>query len=337
MLWLTTCHAWAQAQTRVVLVKPQAGTRFANEILARLRGELSASELELEEVDAPEGATPKEAVQGEYHEPEPDLVLLVEEQRVGARRTEQIWLSDRMARRLFLQRVNADPSEPARSARWVAVQAAELVRARIADSAFQHPTPERPEPAAPPPLIVSRTTRETRVSVGLGISVLHGFSGLGDTWAPLGRISISLFDEAFGSLPIALDARLSGGVGIERGLIFRDQRTNVQQSFGELAAVVRFAPRSPVQPLLALGGGAYRVSVEGQAESPYRNHHSRSWSALNSIGAGLRIEPFSGASLVLDATLMDVWSKTIVRFGPENVVQIGAPVALFGATASAVF
>lgn len=321
-----------------MLVKPQAGTRFANEILARLRGELSASEVELEEVDAPEGATPKEVVQGEFHDPEPDIVLLVEEQRVGSRRTEQIWLSDRIARRLFLQRVNADPSEPARSARWVAVQAAELVRARIADSAFQHPThPARPEQTAPPPLIVPRPTRETRVSVGLGIGVLHGFSGLGDAWAPLGRISVSLFDNAFGSLPIALDARVSGGVGIERGLIFRDQRTNVQQSFAELAAVVRFAPRSPVQPMLALGGGAYRVSIEGQAQSPYRNHQSRSWSALNSIGAGLKIEPFSGASLVLDATLMDVWSKTIVRFGPENVVQIGAPIALFGATASAVF
>lgn len=338
LLWLFTSRALAEQRTRVVLLGQRGSSRFSTEILSRLRGELAASEVELELVDLPPGTTPKEAVQGAFHDPEPDIVLLVAEQRLGSRRTEEIWLSDRVAQRLFLQRVNADPGEPARSARWVAVQAAELVRARMADSAFkQAVTAPRAEPRPPPPLVLKRELRQTSFSVGLGVGLLHGFSGLGDTWAPLARVSVSLFDGALTDFPLALDLRLGGGFGIERGLIYRGQRSGVQQSFGMLEAVVRFAPRSRVQPFLAVGGGAYRVVVEGEAPAPFENHRSRTWSALNSVGAGLRFEPFSGATLVLDATLMDVWSKTIVRFGPENVVQIGVPVALFGATAGVVF
>ncbi len=330
-LLLTTVSSPAQARALVVLLKEPAGSRFSYEILARLRGELAASDVELQVLDAPPG-TPKEAVQGEWRDLDPDLVLLVDEPLGAGRRTEEIWLSDRFARRLFVQRVNADSADPARNARWVAVQAAELVRARIADSAIER-APEAPAPVRPPPLLAAPDPRLERFGLGVGLGVLHGFRGLSDTWAPLVRSSLSLVETR----SLIIEACLAGGVGIERGLVYRAQRANVRQSFAVLGAAVRFAPRSWLQPVLSIGGGAYHVEVEGHTEPAYRNHRAGTWSMLNATGAGLRIAPFAGAALLLEATFMDVWSKTIVRFGPEHVIQIGAPIALFGATASAVF
>ena len=330
--------AQAEERARVVLLKARGGSRFSIEILSRLRGELLASNVDLEVIAAPDDVAAKEAVQTDFPELEPDVVLLVLERREANRRTEEIWLSDRKASRLFVQRVNADPAEPARSARWVAVQAAELVRARMADSLFSRRAPPPvPAPAFSPPLVAVRAPAAARISTGFGIGLLHGFHSLSDTWIPMARLSVSLFDSAASRAPLALEARVSAGVGIGRGLVYGEQSANVRQSFGMLDMLLRFAPRSPVQPLLSIGGGSYVLDVDGSASAPYENHSQRTWSGLNSLGAGLGFTPFAGASFVLDATLLDVWSKTTVRFGSEDIVRVGAPIALFGATASAVF
>ncbi len=328
---------WARAQsrTRVVLLEAPGGSRFSSEILARLRGELSASDFELEVLPAPD--TPaKLAVEAPFPNLAPDVVLLVLEQHNENRRTEEIWLSDRLAHRLFVQRVNADPAEPARSPRWVAVQAAELVRARLADSLFPHRV-SRPVPVAPPPLVAPREPVHGTIVAGFGVGLLHGFHTLADTWAPMARLSVSLFDNALARAPLALDARATLGVGVGRGLEYGQQRANVRQSFGLLEVLVRFSPRGPFEPFLAIGGGSYVLDVAGNSEPPFRNHTQRTWSGLNTLGAGFRLTPFSGAALELDATLMDVWSRTTIRFGADDVVRAGAPIALFGATASAVF
>lgn len=322
----------------MVLLQAHTSSRFALEILARLRGELAASDVELHVLDAPGSVPAKEAVQTEWLDLEPDVVLLVQEHREGTRRTEEIWLSDRIDKRLFVQRVNADPDEPARSARWVAVQAAELVRARMADSVFSRGKAPPPPPLVlSPPLVALREDRQTSVAAGFGVGLLHGTHGLADTWAPMARVSVSLFDHALSNTPVALDARLSAGLGVARGLVYADRTASTRQSFGMFEMMVRFAPQSPVQPLLGIGAGGYALDVAGSSGAPYRNHADRTWSGISTFNAGLRFAPFPGVALVLDATLIDVWSKTAVRFGANEVVRVGAPIALFGATACGVF
>jgi len=331
--------ATAEARPRAVLLQARTGSAFSTEIAARLRGELEASNLELRVLAAPENLTAKEAVQTEGSDFQPEIVLFVLEQREGAQRTEEIWVSDRLATRLFVQRLDADPADPLRSARWVAVQAAELVRARIADSRISRKSiASRAKPPAPPPPLVKRSQHESpELGAGLGIGLLHGFRGLADTWVPMARVSVSLFDSALGAVPLCLDARVSVGVGVERGLVYGDRSASLRQSFGMADLLVRFAPNAAVQPLLSIGGGAYALDVAGLSSAPYHNHSTRTWSGLNSVGTGLGFVPFTGASLVLDATLMDVWSETLVRFGTHDVVQVGAPIALVSMTASAVF
>ena len=338
VLLFTVSTSTAQERARVVLLQARASSRFSVEILARLRGELAASDVELHVLDAPAAVPPKEAVQGVWPDVHPEVVLLVQEQREGTRRTEEIWLSDRLENRLFVQRVNADPAEPARSARWVAVQAAELVRARMAESIFSRGKgAPLPAPALESPLVWAPEPRKASLGAGFGVGLLHGFHGLADTWAPMARVSVSLFDSALRSVPLALEARVSGGLGVARGIAYGERSASTRQSFAMLEMVVRFAPKSSVQPQLSIGGGGYSLAVAGSSDAPYRNHSESSWSGTNTFGAGLRIAPFSGAALLLDATLIDVWSKTDIRFGSEQVVRAGAPMALFGATALGVF
>ena len=337
-LLCTVSTATAQERARVVLLQARAGSSFSVEILSRLRGELAASNVELHVLPAPASVPPKEAVQGEWPDVEPDVVLLVQEQREGNRRTEEIWLSDRLERRLFVQRVNADPAEPARSARWVAVQAAELVRARMAESIFSRgKAVASPEPALAPPLVLAPELRKTSLTAGFGVGLLHGFHGLADTWAPMARVSVSLFDGALSYLPLALDARASGGLGVARGIVYGERTASTRQSFALLEMVARFAPESLLEPQLSIGCGGYSLAVDGSSAAPFRNHSQSTWSGISTFGAGLRLAPLPGAALLLDATLIDVWSKTNIRFGSDDVLRVGAPMALFAATAMGVF
>jgi hypothetical protein len=331
----------AHSPARAVLLEPRTSSRFSSEIFARVRGELASSNIELSVLPAPEEMNGMDAVQVAGQGLDPDLVLLVQEHSEGQHRTEEIWLSDRLAQRVFVERIDAPPSDLARTARWIAVQAVELMRARVAESRISEPRPEpKPELAAVPPdqpLELPPAPHETDLEAGLGIGLLHGFHGLADTWVPMARVSVGLFESALSALPLALRARLSVGVGVERGIVSGARSADTRQSFGTLDVLVRFAPGAAVQPFLSLGGGVYTLDVKGDAAAPYMNHSRRTWSGQNTVGAGLSLAPFKALTLVADAALMDVWSETVVQFGSQNVIHQGAPIALFGVAASGVF
>ncbi len=323
---------------RTLLLEPRSGSAFSREIFARLRGELQAASVALEVVAVPADLGGMEAVRVAGEGRDPDVVLLVQERGEGAHRSEEIWLSDRLSQRMFVQRIDAPVADRARSARWIAIQAVELVRGRIAESQISvsaAPSAQRIEPVAPPRLRQEHPSDQ--LEAGVGIGVLHGFRGLADTWVPMARMSLSLFDDALARIPLSVRARLGAGFGIDRGVIAGTRSTDTQQSFATLDLVVRFAPRSSVQPMLSLGGGAYTLDVEGSSDAPYRNHSRRTWSGQNTVGAGLWIEPFSGASISAEAALMDVWSETVIQFGREDIVHVGAPIGLIALSASAVF
>lgn len=340
-LLLLARSSLAHTPARAVLLEPRTSSRFSSEIFARVRGELASSNIELSVLPAPEDANGMQAVQVAGEGLAPDLVLLVEEHSEGPHRTEEIWLSDRLAQRVFVERIDAPPSDLARTARWIAVQAVELMRARVAESRISAPgpeaTPELPSGAPDQPLELPPKSHDTDLEAGLGIGLLHGFHGLADTWVPMARISVGLFESALSALPLSLRTRLSVGVGAPRGVVSGARSADTRQSFGTLDILVRFAPGSAVQPFLSLGGGVYALDVKGDAAAPYLNHTRRTWSGQNTVGAGLSLSPIKAVTLVLDAALMDAWSETVLQFGSQDVIHQGAPIALFGVAASGVF
>ena len=179
----------------------------------------------------------------------------------------------------------------------------------------------------------------TDVEAGLGVGLLHGFHGLADTWVPMARISIGLFESALSALPLALRARLSVGVGAPRSVVSgRPQRRHptVVRHAG-CAGAFRARVRGAAVPLAwrrRLRAGHRWRRCSSIPELPPPNlvwaKHSRRW--------GVRGEPCKALSRwLLTRRSMDVWSETVVKFGSQEVIHQGAPIALFGVAASGVF
>jgi hypothetical protein len=348
-VWLAPAAARGEQRDRVVLLEPAQSDDVLVEILARVRGELSAAGYEVIVLPAAYEADPKVAVETAGSDLSPAAVLLVHRGNADdpARITE-LWVSDRLANRTSVQRVKVDDSQPSRGATRLAVSAVELLKARLAELAVaRRPSPE--PPPAPPPSLPARPKprppeperaerRGTGLSLQVGAGLLQGFRGLGRAYLPVGRLGLSLPESWLGGAPLTLDLRGSiGAPGSEYVVEQEPASASVHQAFGSLDLVVRFVPTSVVQPLLSLGSGAYAVDVQGDAPREYGRHGERTWSGISSVGAGIWAEPFSGVACVAEGQLMAAWSKTIVRLREEEVAEAGAPMLLLSAGVMAVF
>ncbi len=336
--------ARADYRHRVVLLEPAVENELAAEVLARVRGELDAAGFELYVVPVEADTDPKIAVESSARDLHPAAVLLVEQEVAegSGTHTAELWVSDRSLQRTFVQRLRVEAGNASRGASWLAVQAVELVRARLAELSVtgeSHPPPsrrkERPvtPPAQPKP---ERHGRGAQVSVGFGL--LHGFRGFETVWTPIARVGASIPEAAIGDPPLTVDLRLSASaMGSEPEIENSVGVVSAQQGYATVDAVIRFLPSLVVQPLLSVGNGFYTVAVDGDAVAPYEPHQSRTWSGLTSVGAGLWLEPFHGASCSLEANLMAAWSKTVVRVNEQDIAEAGAPMGLLSLSLGAVF
>jgi hypothetical protein len=336
--------ARADYRHRVVLLEPAVESDLAAEVLARVRGELEAAGFELYIVPVEADADPKIAVESSARDLHPAAVLLVEQEVAegSGTHTAELWVSDRSLQRTFVQRLRVEAGNASRGASWLAVQAVELVRARLAEQSVTgeiQPKASRREvhPVTPPPEPKrERHGRGTQLSVGFGL--LHGFRGFETVWTPIARVGASIPEAAIGDPPLTIDLRLSAsGMGGQPEIANAAGVVSAQQGYATVDAVIRFLPSLVVQPLLSVGNGFYTVAVDGRAVAPYEPHETRTWSGLTAVGAGLWLEPFPGASLSLEANLMAAWSKTVVRVNDNDVAEAGAPMGLLSLSLGAVF
>src|SRR5262245_17371868 len=145
---LTPVVALAEYRHRVVLLEQPNTDEASTEVLARLRGELTAAGFELVLLPAPEG-DPDKVSETTARELSPAAVILVLERPADdtePRRIE-LWLSDRLSHRTFVQSLPIDPDDAGRGYRRLAVQSVELLKARLAELMLTKP----PEPVKPPP------------------------------------------------------------------------------------------------------------------------------------------------------------------------------------------
>jgi hypothetical protein len=341
-LSIISTRAFAENRYRVVLLQPETRTQFSAEVLTRVRGELEATSFELNVISAPPGLLPKEAVETAGAELDPEAVLLVDSHvdRVQRIRRTDVWLSDRVAQKTFVERLQVSLDDPERGATWVAVQAVELVRARLADSSIRPRAAHRPKPVEKPstaePREMPQPEQGPSFAAGLGLGLLHGFRGVGSSLAPVIRASVRIPTSA--EIPISFHGRLSAAsFGTANVVQINALTADVKQSFGTLDAVVKLWPQAIFQPMFTFGGGVYTVDVDGEANAPYVNHAERTWSGLANAGLGLWIEPATGIACVLEAQLLTAWSKTIVRLGDQEAAELGVPMGFFSAGLLGVF
>jgi hypothetical protein len=345
---LSSATARAEYHRRVLLLEHPTDNDSDRELLTRVRAELSAAGFEVIVLDVSE-ADPKQAVESVGHELHPASVLLIEHLPVsdapGSGGVE-LWLADRMLRRTFVLRLKPSDSDgqeldPAanrsREAARVAVQAVELVKARLAELAVtREPSATAPPPPRPvtPPAPVERGLHP---NLTLAVGLLDGFEPGQVTLTPVLRLGLVLPERWTGPV-LALELR-GGFVGLGRAARIEQgpAAATVRHTAANLDAVMRFLPKMAVQPWLSLGAGFLALDVAGVAPDPYRNHATRTLSGLVAASAGLWLRPLPNFGLALEGQLMNAWSKTVVRIAGEDAGEVAAPLLLLSSGAMVEF
>ena len=328
-----TSVAQAEYRHRILVLERADSDEAGHEVTTRVRAELGAAGFDVMVMPVTE-PDPKQAVEATGPELHPASVLLVVRQEGGT----ELWLADRMLRKTVVLRLKSEAAEPAADASGhdaarVAVQAVELVKARLAELALtrEQSAAAAPRPSPPPPAPPAKETRGSRPNLTLAAGLLEGFQKGQQALTPVLRLGVTL-PEAWTGEILALDAR-GGFIGL--GQTARIEHgpgaATVRHTAVALDAVVRFLPRRRVQPFVGLGLGMLALDVTGVAPDPYRNSSKRTLSGVVEASGGLWLQPINGFGLALEGQLLDAWSKTIVRIANEDAAEVAAPLLLLSA------
>lgn len=315
----------ADALPRVVLLDHPDTDELGLELSARVRGELQAAGFEVVVLALPSDVPPGNAAETIARDLDPAAVLVVRkslEITTGAPIVE-LWISDRRLDQARGQRLPLSEMEPSASIAKIAVQAADLVRARLAElsvsGAHLEPLPlplPDPDSAAQP----GPPREGTRFSVGLGVGALADFSAGDVALTPL--LSASLRLGALSASPaVELRATL-GAFGSRVDDADGPLRAEIQQSLGWLEAGLGWRA-GPIEPAVFLGGGAYSLEVRGVAPEGYSVSERRSWAAMGAAGAGLAYAPARWFRFRLDARLLAATPGVAVSLAQRDQPERG--------------
>ncbi|HYO94252.1 MAG TPA: hypothetical protein VER33_07055 [Polyangiaceae bacterium] len=321
--------ARADTQRRVVLLDRPAASDLDTEVVARIRGELTAAGFEVMVLPVSPELEARVAVETAADELKPVLVVVLA-QSIDVESGEhvlEVWLSDRVLRRTLVQRLHIDPAQASGGASRLAVQVVELLRARHAELFIR----SQEAPAAAPPAVqkaeVVEAAPATRATLALGGGFLNDFQELGGVWVPLLRVG-ALLPHVGGRL-LQLEARASlSTFAQETHLLAAPGAVRVQQQFGMAEAVVHLGVNLRVQPVLSVGMGVYNVDLSGDAPVGYRSSSRRTWSMLTAAGGGVWVRPVPWLACAAEAQLLTAWSKTVVRVLGDEVARAGEPMLL---------
>jgi hypothetical protein len=344
--------AAAAHRHRVVVLERGDGDETDREISTRLRAELGAAGFDVIMLQAVE-TDPKHAVEGAGRELHPASVLLVERAPAASEDAAEdngteLWLADRMLRKTVVLRLKPEASryatDPAavrsqRAAR-IAVQAVELVKARLAELSLTRerkshaPVPVASLPPLPPP---EPELRGARPNLTAAVGLLEGFQEGQQSLTLVLRLGVALPEGWTGDV-LSVDVRGSFvGLGRAAKIQHGPGSASLRHTAVELDLVMRFLPQRSVQPFVSLGGGMLALDVTGEAPAPYRNDSARTLSGLLTTSGGIWLKPTSTVGLALEAQLVSAWSKTVVRIAGEDAAEVAAPLLLLSAGLMAEF
>ncbi len=325
--------AHAESRHRVVLLaSPSEQEESGRELISRLRGELTASGLDVVVVPATEGVDVRDAVETSARELSPAAVIGVRyvPDATPGQLTAEVWISDRLSNRTLVQRGTLTTANSAQAAR-LAVQISELFKARLA-LFWVEPSPAKPvatapcpPPPPPPPPPAPEVSAPRRLLLGAGLGMIHHFSGSLSGWFP----TLSVAVESATSRWVALSVRVNAAWTPADTELERDGgAARISQGWGLLHGVLRFAPNAVVQPMFSLGAGAYGVRVKGRAVAPELARTERSWSVASTLGVGLWLEPHRGLAWTLEGQAFAPWSNIVVDIRGAEVATLGFPAAV---------
>ena len=303
----------------VVLLQPLNPSPSTDELLARLKGELSSVGFDV--IGAVSTAGEDEA----RSEDREELRRVVHS--TDAEAVIQVLAGDSAPKiRIFtidsrhgheLSRIAFSPDEG--SPNQLAIRASEVLRSRLLEPGLagrRVPAPVRPSPpAAPPPSVENR---RPRLGLELGAAALIGFDEVGPALAPLVRFDFRL------DAPFVLQAT-AAGFGTRPTITAAAGSARVAQQFALLGARTRTRGERFIQPFIALSGGVLRTAVDGFAATGGEGRSPSQWSFLIDAGVGTSLELGRRYELTLETHLQLAEPHVVIHFLDEAVASSGRP------------
>ncbi len=342
---LGACPALAQYQHRVVLLEQENVNEAAAEVRTRVRGELTAAGFEVVLLPWPNEGDPAVVSETTARELHPAAVILVIEKAADGSepRRIELWLSDRLSRRTFVQSLTVDPDDAGRGYRRLAVQAVELLKARLAELLVTPPDlppvkPPPPPPKRPPPPPPEKKEPTVGGRIAGGVALLQGFEGVDTSIAPRLGGGATIPAGSISGAPFAVDLGVTAiGFGTQSDVTTAGGSATVAQGLGTVDVGLRFDRGAVLQPLLVATGGVYSVDIEGTPEGERVGHEDRTWSMFTSVGAGLFIQPAEAFGIELEGQVGRAWAKTIVRIDGADEAETGSPLLIWSLSTVGVF
>jgi hypothetical protein len=262
----------------------------------------------------------------------------------------EIWMADKTSGRTFVQRQSIDAEKAPRAASVLAVQAVELLKARLADASLPlpqppaatepPPPPPAPLPILPPDPLPASEPRSFTVGFGAeaGIGLLLTFGAIEVTWTPLLRLSYGALLGSDTNRPVGLSGRLSlAGLGSSAEIAAPAGSASVDVSLALLEGVFSLAPAARVEPFVSAAAGFTQIGIEGRGLSPYLGRSETVRTPLSGFGAGLALEPLDHWSLLLQAQVLFAWKPVVVRLSTIETERIGSPLLALSTGVAAAF
>lgn len=317
------------ARWRVVLAGGDGLDAAQSEVIARIRGELSAGGFVVMSLDG------KVDPAIDPSEPGPVAVARLKPEAGGM--VVEVWIYNRATHRAYVRHIRGARSGEGSSV--LAVRAAEAVRAGLL---VLNPSMERAqfaEAAAPPDVArvigaesavdgASRTdaaTRESRsksVSAYLGISGLGSFDGMGLGWGPNVGVSRGLGGAYVGRFDLSL---VEFGVNLDESI----GTATVRQDLALVSIARRLSSQiSHVDPYAWAGIGVYHMQASGQASLPRMARTEHAWSFAAAAGLGMSVRVVDRIALFADGGLVMLQPRVVVTMAGQPVARTGWPAAL---------
>jgi hypothetical protein len=306
----------------VVLVRPAPDNEIVSEALVRLQGELESLGFTVSVVDTPPETDPKRLTESAGRALSSAATIVMFDRTEGVL---ELWIADRLTGKTVVRQVAVGDTDGRSRAQVLAIRAAELLRASLAETLLQ--PSEAPEPEAPSPPAVAHWMQASitppaphpvRVGLEAGAGVFGSFSGLGPAVVPMVRARMSLGEY------VALRVG-AAGLGTSSKVEGVAATADVSQEVVLADGQVRFLPGALVQPTLSLGAGAYGMLVQGEAAWPYEGRSGSQWSPAFAATVGVAVRLHASLELALEGQAIVATSSPTVRFFQDEPARGGRP------------
>lgn len=318
-------------RARVLLIHEPLPDLLINELVTRIRGELTAAGFTVDVSARQSVGDPRAAVEGATDEAIVAAFAIMRDNEAGA---VEVWLHDQLTHKTTVRSVSIGAGDSKQhNTQVLAVRVVELLRASLLELIANTAQRSEQESKPVPPRVTEwvetaapkshEPRRRHNAALGVGVGLLQSFDRVSSSLLPRVHVDVALAS--------ALAARLSvAGVGTTPQVDAPAGSARLQQAVAvlELVWCVRLGSRGCLEGFA--GGGVFHTRAVGEAASPYLAQQRDRWSGAVSGGLGISwLLPWR-LSLTARTQALVLWPQPFIRIAGVDAGRVGRPSLLTG-------